>query len=433
MLFARLARRAVDGDDAPHRIIHGKRYVNAAVGQAKALARWVATLDDVDWEPNRSGSGDGASATCLVVAAINGHEACVAALLASARVDPNAGSNVESPLLSFQGRLAGGWTPLVAAARGGHARCVKRLVNDPRVDVHAASARAGSALHCAVACGHDECVRELLSCARLDPNDRGTTKRTTPLDLAVGAGNALITRLLLRDARVCVFGTLPPESAEGPLERAAGIGTSPLVVFYLLEATLERRRRARKTPEVDGSNAAWLRGDRPIVTESLVRRARQSPIVRRFLEATDGDYARWRAGRRASVVVVRALVDRGDAVVDLRGLRVVLRGLDGPRNGRAGVCERWNGSQRRWAVALDGARRPVAVRPRHVVVEAPDTAARNAAAFAAFLASPAAGDATLDLVLNFWLEPPRVVLSADDHALQARRPLPWKELLDARL
>jgi hypothetical protein len=88
------------------------------------------------------GAETGGDCWALRLAAHNGHELSVRALL-DARIDPNASQAAE-------------WTALVAAARRGHARCFA-LLQGSGADVDKGCKVA--AYH-----GHDECLERMLQC-----------------------------------------------------------------------------------------------------------------------------------------------------------------------------------------------------------------------------------------------------------------------------
>jgi ankyrin repeat protein len=169
----------------------------------------------------------------------NGHEACVATLIA-AGVDPNVVNDYgNTPLLwaSWSGHeacvrvliAAGadpnvvdyyGSTPLHEATWNGHDACIQTLV-ESGADPNAVNDAGYTSLHWAVYNNHEACVAALIATGA-DPNIVNNL-RQTPLQLAVRKGHRecmkiLIIRMLAeRDLTDDEWGLVPEESDIGHL------------------------------------------------------------------------------------------------------------------------------------------------------------------------------------------------------------------------
>ena len=142
----------------------------------------------------------------LTVATWNGHEACIATLIA-AGADPNVADNR-------------GNTPLHRVALGGYKACVAALIA-AGADPNAVNDDGYTSLHWAVYNNHEACVAALVA-AGADPNIVNNHRRT-PLQVAVRKGHRECAKLIAvhvlaeRALTDDEWGLVPPGSDVGHL------------------------------------------------------------------------------------------------------------------------------------------------------------------------------------------------------------------------
>jgi len=110
--------------------------------------------------------------TPLHMAAEEGHEACVSALLADARVDPNQAHNGVSRPFAARCLLALPWLSYIIVEYNPSRHCTESSPTGlpPTHFPDCRHAQGWTPLHLAAEKGHEACVSALLANARVDPN-----------------------------------------------------------------------------------------------------------------------------------------------------------------------------------------------------------------------------------------------------------------------
>jgi ankyrin repeat protein len=164
--------------------------------------------------------------TPLSLAAENGHEAVVIALLSSSKIDANSRDTFwgQTPLsfaahgghdtvvrllLDSEGvdvncrDLCWDQTPILSATRKGHSAVVKLLITSESVDAEAKDKDGQTALWIAAFHGHADVARVLLESGRCEPNQRDEYGKT-PIMYAIIAGYTAVVEAFLEFEKVDV-------------------------------------------------------------------------------------------------------------------------------------------------------------------------------------------------------------------------------------
>ena len=177
-------RKVLSPNEAPQEILLHNYISPARDGDANVVTQ---SLVNPAVDPNWIRFGW----TPLLIAAANGREGVVRALLRDERSDPNYADR-------------NGYTPMIYAACNGHASTVSLLLEDPRVDSTAAENGNGdTALSLAAGNGHAVVIDLILGDERVDPNVVNAQGNTALL-LAVTNGHVDSVWALVNDERVDV-------------------------------------------------------------------------------------------------------------------------------------------------------------------------------------------------------------------------------------
>ena len=168
----------------------------AAKNGHEEIVEAILEKDEVDVD-----SKDSSGRTPLWWAAANGHEAVAKLLLAKYGVDPYITDSSSQTLLSWT--LQNYLTPIFWATQNEDDGVVKLLLNTGKVDVDPKDSSGRTPLLWAAANGHEAIVKLLLNTDKVDVDPKDFGGRT-PLSWAAASGHGAIVKLLLNTDKVDV-------------------------------------------------------------------------------------------------------------------------------------------------------------------------------------------------------------------------------------